>query len=71
MKMAGAGIVLGIMGALLLGRFTEALLYGVRPSDPAPFVASCVALLTVTAVACLLPARRATRVDPVEAMRAE
>lgn len=71
LKLAAAGIVLGVAGALLLGRFTEALLYGVRPSDPLPFAASCAALLAVTALACLLPARRATRVDPVEAIRTE
>ena len=71
LRMAGAGIVLGIVGALALGRFTEALLYDVEPSDPLPFAASCAALLAVTTLACLLPARRATRVDPVEAIRAE
>lgn len=71
LRLAGAGIVLGVAGALVLGRFTEALLYDVQPSDPLPFAASCAALLAVTILACLLPARRATRVDPVEAIRAE
>lgn len=71
LRLAGAGIVLGVAGALVLGRFTEALLYDVQPSDPLPFAASCAALLAVTTLACLLPARRATRVDPVEAIRAE
>lgn len=71
LRLAGVGIVVGLVGAFALRRFTASMLYNVEPSDPVPFVASCLALLAVTAAASWLPARRATRVDPVAAIRAE
>jgi predicted permease len=65
----GAGVVCGLLGALGLTRTIESLLFGVTPTDPATF-AFVVALLGGAALlACDLPARRATRADPVEAMR--
>jgi ABC-type antimicrobial peptide transport system permease subunit len=64
---AGAGLV----AALLLSRAVRALLFQVQPADPATLVAGIGLLLAVAAVAAFLPARRAARVDPMEALRAE
>lgn len=65
------GLAAGLLGALYLSRFLEALLFGVQPRDPATFAAVAALFLIVAAIACYLPARRATRVDPVVALRAE
>jgi predicted permease len=65
------GMAVGVAGALALSRITQSLLYGVDPADPATF-ATVVGVITVVATAaCLIPMRRATRVDPLTAMRAE
>ncbi|HEY4129978.1 MAG TPA: ABC transporter permease [Gemmatimonadaceae bacterium] len=69
--MAGAGIVVGVGGSLLAGRFAGKLLYGVAPSDPTTYLMVAFALAAVAIGATLLPARRATRVDPTVALRAE
>jgi len=69
--LGGVGIVLGFGGALLLGRSLQQLLYGVAPSDPPTALAAAAMLTGVTVIAALLPADRATRVDPQEALRAE
>jgi predicted lysophospholipase L1 biosynthesis ABC-type transport system permease subunit len=68
LKVVAVGLVLGGLGAFALVRLIQSLLYGVEPADPA--VAGSVALLlAMTGVAaCLIPARRATRIDPVEAL---
>lgn len=71
LRLAGVGVALGLAGSVTLRGYTASLLYGVEPSDPVPLVVSCVALLAVTALASAGPARQATRVDPIEAMRAE
>ena len=66
-----AGIVLGIVGALGLSSVLETLLYGVPPSDPITLIVVALTLLAVTMLAGYLPARRATRIDPVRALRIE
>lgn len=65
------GVAVGIAGALHLSRFLEALLFGVQPQDPVTLGAVAILFLAVAALACYVPARRATRVDPVAALRAE
>jgi predicted permease len=65
------GALLGIGGALAGTRFLGALLYGVTPTDRLTFVVVIGLLLVVAGVACWLPARRATKVDPMVALRAE
>jgi ABC-type antimicrobial peptide transport system permease subunit len=65
------GAVLGLGGALLLSRLISSLLFGVSPTDPLTFAAVVVVLGAVAAPACLIPARRAAKVDPIVALRAE
>jgi ABC-type antimicrobial peptide transport system permease subunit len=69
--LAAAGIVIGVAGALVLTRYLRTLLYAVAPSDPATFVAVGATLLVVAVFASYLPARRATEVDPNEALRSD
>jgi putative ABC transport system permease protein len=66
-----AGSVTGIAGALLLSRLMTRLLYGVRPTDPATFLAVAMGLGLVAMLACYIPARRAMRIDPMAALRCE
>jgi predicted permease len=68
---AAAGIALGLVGALFLTRFLTTLLFGVRPTDAPTFVAVAALLGSVALVASYLPARRATRIDPMAALRCE
>jgi predicted permease len=67
---ASIGVGIGFAAALGTGRFLESLLYGVRPNDPVTLAAVIVLLLGASLLACWLPARRAARLDPVEALRA-
>jgi putative ABC transport system permease protein len=71
MLMVAGGLVLGLGGALALARLIRSMLYGVSPHDPQTFVGVSVALLLIALAACFLPAMRATRVDPVVALRSE
>jgi ABC-type antimicrobial peptide transport system permease subunit len=66
-----AGLVLGIGGAMLLTPIMSALLYGVAPTDPATYVGVVIVLGAVTLLGTYLPARRASRVDPIVALRAD
>ncbi|HEX7050460.1 MAG TPA: ABC transporter permease [Longimicrobiales bacterium] len=68
---ATLGIAVGLAAALLLTRFIAALLVDVSPADPVTLATAAALLLAIAAVASWLPARRATRVDPVRALRAE
>ena len=68
---AAAGLALGLLGAAALGRVLTSLLYGVKPTDVFTFVGVAGVLLAVVLAACLVPARRAVRVDPLEALRSE
>jgi putative ABC transport system permease protein len=69
--LAAAGIGVGLFAAVALTRLLESQLYGVEPTDPLTFAAVTLLLLGVAALATLLPAWRAARVDPIIAMRAE
>jgi len=65
-----AGIAVGFVAALAGGRLVESLLYGISPRDPGVLAATAMALLGVALLACWLPARRASRINPVETLRA-
>ncbi|MDQ3441091.1 MAG: ABC transporter permease, partial [Planctomycetota bacterium] len=69
LAVAGSGV--GVLGALWLTRLMENLLFSVSTRDPGTFAAVPIAVVAVALVACYIPARRATRVDPVTALRAE
>jgi putative ABC transport system permease protein len=69
LKIAGIGLIVGLIAALLLGHLIEGMLFGVSPADPISFCASVLVLVSAALVACLLPALRATRIDPIRALR--
>ena len=71
LSLAAIGIAAGLIGAFALTRLMESLLYKVRPNDPITFTAVAAGLMLIAAVASFLPARRATRVSPMTALRAE
>jgi len=71
MTTALVGVAVGLAGALGLTRLMMSLLFGVTPTDPLTFIAIPLILIGVALVACVVPARRAARVDPMEAVRYE
>jgi ABC-type antimicrobial peptide transport system permease subunit len=71
LKRALIGAAAGVAAAIVLGQALRSLVYGIRATDPITFIAMAVVLVLVTVVACWIPARRATRVDPLVALRTE
>jgi ABC-type antimicrobial peptide transport system permease subunit len=71
MRLAIVGLALGLAASWGLTRFISALLFGVRPTDPLTFSLVSLALLLAAFLACYVPARRATKVDPLNALRYE
>ncbi len=65
------GVVIGLAGAGVLTRFMSSLLFDVRAADPATFAAVALALVVIALLASYVPARRATSVDPMHALRVE
>jgi putative ABC transport system permease protein len=65
------GVALGLLGALALTRLLQSLLFGVTAHDPLIFAGIAALLVAVGAAACLVPALRATRIDPISALRAD
>jgi predicted permease len=71
MLLAGVGVVVGVLGAAVLTKSMQSVLFGIRPGDPITFVEVALVLLGAALVASWLPARRALAIDPVSALRAD
>lgn len=71
LKLTLAGLAIGLVIAFALGRLGRSLLFGVTPTDPWTLIAGSALMVAATTVACYFPARRAMRVDPVQALRQE
>jgi putative ABC transport system permease protein len=71
MTVVGVGIILGLAASSLVGRSLSALLFGVSPFDPISLAGASMMLAAASALACYFPARRATKVDPMVALRYE
>jgi len=71
LAVSGAGLIVGLIGAVLMRRLATPLLYGITPTDPLTLAAVSCSLMLVGTLATWLPARRAARLDPVMALRGE
>lgn len=71
LRLAALGVGIGIAGALVVSGLLRGVLYGVQPTDPVTFVAVVVILTVAAVLACILPARRAARIDPQRAIRVD
>jgi putative ABC transport system permease protein len=71
LELISTGILAGLLGTVLLGRVLNSLLFEVSSRDPLTFLAGAALIALVSVLACLMPARRATRVDPMLALRYE
>jgi ABC-type antimicrobial peptide transport system permease subunit len=71
MKLALAGVILGVVGGLFASRFLTSLLFAISPTDPVTYLAVSLFLLAVALAAAYVPARRASRFDPLVALRHE
>jgi putative ABC transport system permease protein len=69
LKLAGVGLLIGVVAALALSRLMGSLLYGVSANDPLSLIIAILVLGLAALLACLLPALRATRIDPITALR--
>ena len=69
--LALVGTALGLLASLIVSRFAASLLYGVSPNDPLTFTAVPTVVMTLATLACVLPARAAARLDPVEVLKTE
>ena len=71
LRLAVVGVALGLLGAIAFTRLLQGLLFGISASDPLTFAVIALLLVGVALLACWIPARRATKVDPLEALRSE
>lgn len=71
MKLAAVGVVFGLGAAMALARYAGSMLFGVTPLDAVSYAATAAVMLGVSALACYVPARRASAVDPLEALRTQ
>jgi putative ABC transport system permease protein len=71
LRLAIAGVAVGLLGAWALSRYLTSILYGVRATDPLTYVLVALLMAAVALLACYIPARRATKVDPIDALRYE
>jgi putative ABC transport system permease protein len=71
LRLAGVGVIIGAVATLALGRVLSGLLFGVKPTDPLTFGSAALLLVAIAILAAYFPVRRATKIDPLEALRYE